>query len=205
MLFINKGNGRQFKFAEALDKHLISAVNENIRDGFIREQRLDWPDAEHFVEHLRADGLFFSGRQLKAVLVADLTNELSDLFCEIIPAGRRRLHWVNLRKHLIVNRAAHAGKFRRSLCLSLRCRSSTLRHGTHAGAAHGCTPSVRGGSKRRPARHRCRRRLGAWLRSAEDSPSLPNFLGWARRRGSGRNGSTSTNEHLHYSPNGLFS
>ena len=28
VLFINKGNGRQFKFAEALDKHLISAVDE---------------------------------------------------------------------------------------------------------------------------------------------------------------------------------
>ena len=142
MLFINKSNGRQFKFAEALDKHLIGAVNENIRNGFISKERLDRPDAEHFVEHLRADGLFFSGRELKAVLVADLTNELSDLFSEIFPAGRRRFHRVNLRKHLIVNRAAHAGKFRRSLCLSLRRRSSALRHGTHAGTAHGSAPSV---------------------------------------------------------------
>jgi hypothetical protein len=46
-----ESHGGQRKLAGAFDVDLIEAVHENVGDGRFLEQRLEWTQAEHFVEH----------------------------------------------------------------------------------------------------------------------------------------------------------
>ena len=140
VLLVEEGDRRQLQLAEALDEDLTGAVDQDVVDRVVGQERLNRPDAEHLVEQFGRDLIFLVARDLHALLVTDPADQGLDLGLELVPAHRGRLERIDL----VVDIAAQdapVGRGRRlrlgGLLVAHRLRQIVGRHG-HGSALGGC-------------------------------------------------------------------
>jgi hypothetical protein len=89
---------RQFKAAAALDVDLVRSVHKNIGDAFVREQGLNWPDAEHVVENLVDNERLLGQRQRQTLAGGRLGCDLLDARAYLAARHHERRRHVHRRK-----------------------------------------------------------------------------------------------------------
>ena len=83
-------DGARFEHAVALDEHLIVAVDQDVGDRRILEQRLERPEAEQLVEHV-ADELLALGLVERLVLLRELLgDDVADFGLDLLRATSSR-------------------------------------------------------------------------------------------------------------------
>src|SRR5262245_39746628 len=81
MGFVFEMNASLFELSEALYKAFLVRVDQNVVDGGVLEQRLDWPEARHLVDDFLREGLQLSlieGEPLHPDVFAEVGTNLAD-------------------------------------------------------------------------------------------------------------------------------
>src|SRR5215207_3672396 len=104
MLIVTEGNVGQFKQAAALDVNLLRAVDQDVGDGWIGEQRLERPQAKHLVENFVANLLFLNGAKQCRLSVDERNERLPDFSANSLVVDGRQRFEVDLVQQLPVKR-----------------------------------------------------------------------------------------------------
>ena len=84
MLFVLEPHRARLERAVALDEHLVVAVDQDVGDRGVLEQRLERPEAEQFVEHV-ADQLLALGMVERMLLLGQLfLDDVADLVLDLL-------------------------------------------------------------------------------------------------------------------------
>ena len=82
---------RDLELALALDIDLVGAVDHDVGDGLVGQQRLERTEAQHVVEQQLDEVLLLALIEADALLAQDFADQLADLAAEFVAveAGRR--------------------------------------------------------------------------------------------------------------------
>ena len=82
-----EGQAGEFKFAGALDVDPVEAVDQNVGDGVVLEQRFERTEAEDFVEDFAGEAFAFGEAERNGFVVDGVADEDEDFFAGGVAVG----------------------------------------------------------------------------------------------------------------------
>jgi hypothetical protein len=90
MRVVTEFNVGEFELALALDINLVRAVDHDVGDGLVAQERLQRPETQHLIDDLVRKRLLFDVRERDFQLHHDIADELDDLAFQILARQARR-------------------------------------------------------------------------------------------------------------------
>jgi hypothetical protein len=102
VLVVLEGQAGQFEFAGALDVNPVVAVDQNVGDGVVLEQRLERTKAEDFVEDFAGQALALGKAERNDLAVDGVADEDENFFAGAVAGGAAQLFEIETIEDLAV-------------------------------------------------------------------------------------------------------